>query len=350
MQVEKKNILVNGDNYMKKALITGITGQDGSYLAEFLLEKGYEVHGLIRRNSDFDHPNTVNIKNHVTFHNGDLSDGNNIRNLLDKIRPDEVYNLAAQSHVKVSFDMPECTGDINALGALRILDAIRALKLQNTTRFYQASTSEMFGVTTEKPQNENTRFYPGSPYSVAKLYAYWITVNYRESYGIFGCNGILFNHESPRRGELFVTRKITKAFANIVAGKQKVLELGNMNSLRDWGHAKDYVRAMWLMLQHNKPDDYVVATGVQSSIREFCDLTANYFNIKLIWEGNGINEVARNESIGDIIIKVNPDFYRPVDVVDLLGDTTKINNILNWYPEYNLQALVNDMCKNDSLL
>jgi GDPmannose 4,6-dehydratase len=332
---------------MNKALITGVAGQDGSYLAEMLLDKGYEVHGLIRRSSNFDHPNTINIRDRVTFHNGDLSDSNNIRNLLDKIRPTEIYNLAAQSHVKVSFEMPELTGDVNALGPLRILDSIRSLRMQDETRFYQASTSEMFGIQKYNPQNEETPFYPGSPYSAAKLYAYWITVNYRESYNIFGCNGLLFNHESPRRGELFVTRKITKAFANMALGKQKVLELGNMDSYRDWGHAKDYVRAMWMMLQHDKPDDYVVATGVQSSIREFCNLTAEYFNIKLNWEGEGIDEVARNAATGDIMIQVNPAFYRPVDVVNIQGDATKVRKVLNWSPEYNLQALVNDMCQTD---
>ena len=332
---------------MNKALITGVAGQDGSYLAEMLLDKGYEVHGLIRRSSNFDHPNTINIRDRVTFHNGDLSDSNNIRNLLDKIRPTEIYNLAAQSHVKVSFEMPELTGDVNALGPLRILDSIRSLRMQDETRFYQASTSEMFGIQKYNPQNEETPFYPGSPYSAAKLYAYWITVNYRESYNIFGCNGLLFNHESPRRGELFVTRKITKAFANMALGKQKVLELGNMNSLRDWGHAKDYVRAMWMMLQHDKPDDYVVATGVQSSIREFCTLTAEYFNIKLNWEGEGVDEVARNAATGEVMIQVNPAFYRPVDVVNIQGDASKVRKVLNWTPKYNLQDLVNDMCKTD---
>jgi len=332
---------------MKKALITGVAGQDGSYLAEMLLDKGYEVHGLIRRSSNFDHPNTINIRDRVTFHNGDLSDSNNIRNLLDKIRPTEIYNLAAQSHVKVSFEMPELTGDVNALGPLRILDSIRSLHMEKETRFYQASTSEMFGIQKYNPQNEDTPFYPGSPYSAAKLYAYWITVNYRESYGIFGCNGLLFNHESPRRGELFVTRKITKAFANMALGKQKVLELGNMDSLRDWGHAKDYVRAMWMMLQHDTPDDYVVATGVQSSIREFCNLTAEYFNIKLKWEGTGVDEVARNAATGEVMIQVNPAFYRPVDVVNIQGDATKVRKVLNWTPEYDLQDLVNDMCETD---
>ena len=335
---------------MKKALITGVAGQDGSYLAEFLLDKGYEVHGLIRRSSNFDHPNTINIRNRVTFHNGDLTDSNNLRNLIDKIRPEEIYNLAAQSHVKVSFEMPELTGDVNALGPLRILDTIHALKMEKETKFYQASTSEMFGITKYNPQNEDTPFYPGSPYSVAKLYAYWITVNYRESYGIFGCNGLLYNHESPRRGELFVTRKITKAFANMVLGKQDVLELGNINSKRDWGHAKDYIRAMWMMLQHDKPDDYVVATGVQSSIRDFCNLTAEYFDIKLDWEGEGVNEVARNSATGKIMIRINPGFYRPVDVTDIQGDATKVRKVLNWSPEYNLQALVNDMCQTDLAL
>jgi len=332
---------------MKKALITGIAGQDGSYLAELLLDKGYEVHGLIRRSANFDHPNIQNVKDQVKFHNGDLSDSNSIRNLIDKVRPDEIYNLAAQSHVKVSFDMPELTGDTNALGPLRILDSIRSLKMTNDTKFYQASTSEMFGIQKFNPQKEDTPFYPGSPYSAAKLYAYWITVNYRESYKIFGCNGLLFNHESPRRGELFVTRKITKAFANMVLGKQKVLELGNMDSLRDWGHAKDYVRAMWMMLQHDTPDDYVVATGIQSSIRDFCNLTAQYFGITLKWEGSGVDEVARNAATGDIMIQVNPEFYRPVDVVNIQGDASKVRDVLGWKPEYTLQDLVNDMCETD---
>jgi GDPmannose 4,6-dehydratase len=332
---------------MKRALITGIAGQDGSYLAELLLDKGYEVHGLIRRSANFDHPNIQEVKDRVKFHNGDLSDANSIRNLIDNVRPTEIYNLAAQSHVKVSFEMPELTGDTNALGPLRILDSIRSLKMVDDVKFYQASTSEMFGIQKFNPQKEDTPFYPGSPYSAAKLYAYWITVNYRESYKIFGCNGLLFNHESPRRGELFVTRKITKAFANMVLGKQKVLELGNMDSLRDWGHAKDYVRGMWMMLQHDKPDDYVVATGVQSSIRDFCNLTAEHFGIKLLWEGSGVDEVARNSVTGDVMIRVNPEFYRPVDVVNIQGDATKVREVLGWQPEYTLQDLVRDMCEND---
>lgn len=332
---------------MNKALITGIAGQDGSYLAELLLEKGYEVHGLMRRSANFDHPNITNIKDKVKFHHGDLGDGNSIRNLIDKVRPTEIYNLAAQSHVKVSFEMPELTGDTNALGPLRILDSIHSLKMEKETKFYQASTSEMFGIQKFNPQNEETPFYPGSPYSAAKLYAYWITINYRESYNIFGCNGLLFNHESPRRGELFVTRKITKAFANMVLGKQQILELGNMNSLRDWGHAKDYVRAMWLMLQHDKPDDYVIATDSQASIRDFCNLTAQHFGIQLDWEGEGINEIARNRATGQIMIKVNPDYYRPVDVTDIQGDSSKARRVLGWKPEFTLQDLVNDMCKHD---
>ncbi|NDB57455.1 GDP-mannose 4,6-dehydratase [bacterium] len=332
---------------MKRALITGIAGQDGSYLAELLLDKGYEVHGLIRRSANFDHPNIQEVKDRVKFHNGDLSDANSIRNLIDNVRPTEIYNLAAQSHVKVSFEMPELTGDTNALGPLRILDSIRSLKMVDDVKFYQASTSEMFGIQKFNPQKEDTPFYPGSPYSAAKLYAYWITVNYRESYKIFGSNGLLFNHESPRRGELFVTRKITKAFANMVLGKQKVLELGNMDSLRDWGHAKDYVRAMWMMLQHDTPDDYVVATGVQSSIRDFCNLTAEHFGIKLLWEGTGVNEVARNSVGGDVMIRVNPEFYRPVDVVNIQGDATKVREVLGWQPQYSLQDLVRDMCEND---
>jgi GDPmannose 4,6-dehydratase len=332
---------------MKKALITGIAGQDGSYLAELLLSKGYEVHGLIRRSANFDHVNIADIKNDVEFHNGDLGDSNSIRNLIDKVKPDEIYNLAAQSHVKVSFDMPELTGNTNALGPLRILDAIRALHMEDHTKFYQASTSEMFGIQKYNPQKEDTPFYPGSPYSAAKLYAYWITINYRESYKIFGCNGILFNHESPRRGELFVTRKITKAFANIVLGKQSHLELGNLDSLRDWGHAKDYVKAMWQMLQQPVADDYVIATGVQTSIREFCQYAGEYFGMDLVWSGTGVDEIATDTKTGKVIIRINPEFYRPVDVVNIQGDATKARTVLGWAPEHTLQDLVNDMCKSD---
>lgn len=329
---------------MKKAFITGITGQDGSYLADLLLHKGYEVHGLIRRNTNVNHPNISHIKNDIILHHGDLTDSPALSNCLNTIKPDEFYNLAAQSHVGISFDMPVATAEIDALGPLRALEAIRSSKLD--CKFYQASSSEMFGTVSHVPQNEQTPFHPGSPYGVAKLYAYWAVINYREGYNMFACNGILYNHESPRRGEMFVTRKITKAFANIVSGKQKFVELGNLNSLRDWGHAKDYVEAMWLMMQHTKADDFVIATGVQYSIRDFCNLTAKYFNINLHWEGSGLNEVAKNDS-GEVIVKVNPFYYRPVDVVNLLGDSTKARTALGWKPKYDLQALVNEMCEED---
>lgn len=332
---------------MKRALITGVAGQDGSYLAELLLDKGYEVHGLVRRTADAAHPNISHIKNHVSLHQSDLSDGNSLRSLIDEIRPDELYNLAAQSHVKVSFNAPVMTSDINALGPLRILDAIHSLKLEDHVRFYQACTSEMFGVSKFCPQNETTPFCPGSPYGVSKLYAYWITVNYRESYNMYACNGILFNHESPRRGETFVTRKITRAFARMVLGKQHVLELGNLDSKRDWGHARDYVRAMWMMMQVDRPDDYVVSTGVQSSIREFCKLTAEYYDIDLQWEGTGADEIGRNARTGQVLIRINPAYYRPVDVVNLLGDATKIKETLGWEPNYTLQQLAHDMCESD---
>jgi GDPmannose 4,6-dehydratase len=331
---------------MKTAFVTGVTGQDGSYLAEMLLEKGYQVYGLIRRSADVNHANLSQVKDKLIFHQCDLTDNNRIHNLLDQIRPDEIYNLAAQSHVKVSFDMPTLTAEVNAIGPLRILDAVRALGLTQT-RIYQASTSEMFGIVKEAPQNEQTPFYPGSPYGVAKLYAHWIMINYRESYNMFACNGILYNHESPRRGEMFVTRKITKAFANIMAGNQDVLELGNLNSLRDWGHARDYVHAMWLMLQQDTPDDYIIATGVQASVRTFCDYTANFFNISLEWEGEGINEIARDRQTGRELIRVNPKWYRPVDVINLLGDPSKARTKLGWIPKCNLEKLVNEMCEND---
>jgi GDPmannose 4,6-dehydratase len=329
------------------ALITGIAGQDGSYLAELLLSKGYQVHGLIRRSSNYDHPNISNIKDQVTFHTGDLGDGNNIRNLIDQIRPTEIYNLAAQSHVKVSFEMPELTGNINALGPLRILDAIRSLKMESDVKFYQASTSEMFGLAKTATQNEDTPFYPGSPYSCAKLYAHYITVNYRQSYKMFGCSGILFNHESPRRGELFVTRKVTKAFANIKAGLQSHVELGNLDSLRDWGHAADYVEAMWQMLQAPEADDYVVATGEQHSIREFCNISADYFGMKLEWAGSGLDETATDVNTGQVVLRVNPAYYRPVDVVNICGDSAKIRNTLGWRPRHTFTDLVSSMCEYD---
>lgn len=329
---------------MKKAFITGITGQDGSYLADFLLEKGYEVHGLVRRISSANYPNIAHIKNDLILHNGDLTDNAALANCLLKIQPDEIYNLAAQSHVKLSFEMPIVTAEIDALGPLRILEAIRSLELN--TKFYQASTSEMFGVNISVPQNEQTPFHPGSPYGVAKLYAHWIVHNYRHSYNMFASTGILYNHESPRRGEMFVTRKITKAFANICVGKQEFVELGNLDSLRDWGHAKDYVEAMWLILQHDQPDDFVIATGKQYSIRDFCNLTAKYFGMSLTWEGVGIDEVARDAN-GVIRIRVNENLYRPVDVINLLGDPTKAKTLLNWKPKYDIHSLVNEMCEED---
>lgn len=330
---------------MKKALVTGVTGQDGSYLAEFLLDKGYEVHGIIRRNSDSNHQNIRNIKNEIILHQADLTDGICISSVLERIQPHEVYNLAAQSHVKISFNLPQHTADVDALGPLRLLEAIRSLKLN--CKFYQASTSEMFGMVESCPQNEQTPFRPASPYGCAKLFAHWMLVNYRMGYNMFACSGILFNHESPRRGELFVTKKITKAFANIAVGNHQILELGNIDSLRDWGHAKDYVRAMWMMLQQETPDDYVISTGNQVSVRDFCSFAAKYFNMDLVWEGTGLDEIARDNKTGNIVIKINPDFYRPVDVVNLLGDATKAKTVLGWEPIYSLEDLVNDMCSSD---
>jgi GDPmannose 4,6-dehydratase len=329
---------------MKRAFITGVTGQDGSYLAELLLEKGYEVHGLVRRISTVNNPNIEHIKNDLILHNGDLTDSAAISNCLASIQPDEVYNLAAQSHVKLSFEMPIATAEIDGIGPLRILEAIRSVKLN--CKFYQASTSEMFGTNINVPQNETTPFHPGSPYGVAKLYAHWIVANYRSSYNMFASTGILYNHESPRRGEMFVTRKITKAFANILRGKQDCVELGNLDSLRDWGHAKDYVEAMWLILQHHEPDDFVIATGEQITIREFCNLVANYFGVELTWEETGLNEVARDKN-GKVWVRINEKYYRPVDVVNLLGDPTKAKSLLNWKPKYNLASLVAEMCEED---
>ena len=329
---------------MKKALITGITGQDGSYLAELLLEKNYEVHGLVRRNSNVNaaFPNIKNFVNDVTLHYGDLSDGTNLHNIISRVVPDEIYNLAAQSHVHVSFEVPEFTADSNGVGVLRLLEAVRAQQNPDI-RFYQASTSEMFGQVQEVPQRENTPFYPRSPYGVAKLYAYWITVNYRESYGLYAANGILFNHESPRRGEIFVTRKVTKAFQRMMTGKQDVLELGNLDALRDWGHAEDFVEGMWRVLQQDKPDDYVLATGIQHSVRQFCELVAQEYNINLVWHGTGLDEVGVDSATGRTLIKVNPDFYRPADVNTLLGDSTKARTVLGWNPKHDLQSLVKDM-------
>lgn len=349
---------------MKKALITGITGQDGSYLAELLLEKGYEVHGIKRRASSF---NTERIDHiyedpHVEdgrfkLHYGDLSDTSNLTRIISEVQPDEVYNLGAQSHVAVSFESPEYTADVDAIGTLRLLEAIRFLGLEKKTRFYQASTSELYGLVQEVPQKETTPFYPRSPYAAAKMYAYWITVNYRESYGMYACNGILFNHESPRRGETFVTRKITRALANISQGVQECLYLGNMDALRDWGHAKDYVRMQWMMLQQDEADDFVIATGKQISVREFVQLSAREAGIELEFSGEGVDEIATvkwrdvekapavNE--GDVIVKVDPRYFRPAEVETLLGDPTKAKEKLGWVPEITVEEMCAEMVAND---
>jgi GDPmannose 4,6-dehydratase len=350
----------------KVALITGITGQDGSYLAEFLLEKGYIVHGIKRRASSF---NTQRIDHiyqdphiehaNLVLHYGDLTDSSNLIRLIQEIQPDEIYNLAAQSHVAVSFESPEYTADVDALGALRILEAIRLLRLENKVRFYQASTSELYGMVQETPQRETTPFYPRSPYAVAKLYAYWITVNYRESYGMFACNGILFNHESPRRGETFVTRKITRGLANIAQGLDKCLYMGNLDSLRDWGHAKDYVRMQWLMLQQGEAKDYVIATGQQYSVRQFITWAAKNLGISIEFEASGLSEVgvvkkitgndAPMVSVGDVIVRIDSRYYRPAEVETLLGDATKAKEELGWTPEINVQDMCMEMVSADLL-
>lgn len=336
---------------MKTALITGITGQDGSYLAELLLEKGYKVHGIIRRNSTSDC--TDRIKELLTNPNikldyGDLSDFSNVTSIIQETQPDEVYNLAAQSHVKVSFSNSLYTTDVDAVGVVRLLEAIRVLGLIDKTKFYQASTSELFGKVQEVPQKETTPFYPRSPYGVSKLYGFWITKNYRESYNLFGCNGILFNHESPRRGELFVTRKITKTLSEIKNGKRKgPLELGNLDAKRDWGHAKDYVRSMWMMLQHDSPDDYVVSMEQQHSVRDFVNIACKYIGFDIEWYGGGIDEVAIDKNTNKILVQINPDYYRPAEVESLVGDCTKAKNILKWKPEYSFENLVEEMCKSD---
>ena len=330
---------------MKKvALITGITGQDGSYLAELLLEKGYEVHGIVRRASI---SNTERIdhlleKNLITIHDGDLSDSSGLIRLVSEIQPDEIYNLAAQSHVGTSFDAPEYTGDIDALGVLRLLEAIHVLHLEKKTKFYQASTSELYGKVVEAPQNELTPFWPYSPYAVAKQYGFWMVREYREAYGIFAVNGILFNHESPRRGENFVTRKITLAAARIKEGLQDHLELGNLDSLRDWGYAKDYVECMWLIMQHKQPDDFVIATGVQHTVREFTTLAFHYLGIELEWKGTGIDEKGYDKATGKMLVCVNEKFYRPTDVVNLWGDPTKAKSILGWNPQ---KTSYEELCK-----
>ena len=337
----------------KIALITGITGQDGSYLTELLLEKNYIVHGIIRRSSN---DNTTRIRHlleknenkSIFLHYGDLTQSTNILRIIKEVLPDEIYNLGAQSHVQVSFDTPEYTAQTDALGPLRILEAVRLLNLTKQTKIYQASTSELYGLIQESPQSELTPFYPRSPYGVAKLYAYWITVNYRESYGIYACNGILFNHESPRRGETFVTRKITRGLTRIAAGIQDCLYMGNINSLRDWGHAKDYVEMQWRMLQQEKPEDYVIASGQMTSVRKFIEISAKELNWGGIdWEGEGVNEIGKRKDNGKIVIRISPKFYRPAEVETLLGDATKAHKQLGWKPTKNIKDLINEMIESD---
>jgi GDPmannose 4,6-dehydratase len=349
---------------MKKALITGITGQDGSYLAELLIEKGYEVHGIKRRASSLntqriDHiyqdPHEKNKK--LYLHYGDLTDTSNLTRILSEVQPDEVYNLGAQSHVAVSFESPEYTADVDAIGTLRLLEAIRFLGLEKKTRFYQASTSELYGLVQETPQSETTPFHPRSPYAVAKMYAYWITVNYREAYGMYACNGILFNHESPRRGETFVTRKITRGLANIAQGIESCLYMGNIDAMRDWGHAKDYVRMQWMMLQQDVAEDFVIATGVQHSVREFINWSAAELGITLRFEGEGVDEVgivteitgdhAPALNVGDVILKIDPRYFRPAEVETLLGDPSKAKEKLGWTPEITVQEMCAEMVQSD---
>jgi GDPmannose 4,6-dehydratase len=329
---------------MKVALITGITGQDGSYLAELLLEKGYEVHGIIRRSSLINTHRIDGIYDRLSLHYGDLTDSTNLVRVIQKVQPDEIYNLGAQSHVKVSFEMPEYTADVDAVGTLRVLEAVRLLGMEDRVRIYQASTSELYGLVQETPQKETTPFYPRSPYGVAKLYGYWITKNYREAYGMYACTGILFNHESPRRGETFVTRKITQALSKISVGLQDCLYLGNLNARRDWGHAKDFVEAMWLMLQQDKPDDYVIATGVQYSVKDFVEEAAPYFGMKIVWMGEGLNEFGYDLNTKKKVIRVNPKYFRPAEVETLLGDASKAKENLGWEPKISFKQLVEDMC------
>ena len=335
---------------MKKALITGVTGQDGSYLAEFLLEKGYDVHGIIRRSSVDYRERIAHLegKPHFHLHYGDMGDSMGLMAVISSVRPDEIYNLAAQSHVQVSFDAPEFTADVDATGVLRVLEAVRLSGLKDTCRIYQASTSELYGKVEEVPQNEKTPFHPFSPYAVAKLYGFWITKEYREAYNMFCCSGILFNHESERRGETFVTRKITLAAARIAQGKQEKLYLGNMDSLRDWGYAKDYVECMWSILQNDKPEDFVIATGVQHSVREFCQLAFHHAGIELEFKGKGLEEKGIDKATGKVLVEVSPDFYRPTDVVNLWGDPTKAKNELGWNPtKTSFEELVQIMVKHD---
>jgi GDPmannose 4,6-dehydratase len=339
---------------MKRALVTGVTGQDGAYLTEFLLNKGYEVHGIKRRASSFntarvDHlyrdPHEADVR--FLMHYGDLTDSTNIIRIIQEVQPDEIYNLAAQSHVKVSFETPEYTANTDGLGTLRILEAVRILKLEEKCRFYQASTSELYGKVQEVPQKESTPFYPRSPYAVAKLYAYWITVNYREAYGIYACNGILFNHESPIRGETFVSRKITRALARINTGLQDTLYIGNLDARRDWGHARDYVEMQWLMMQQDAPEDFVIATGEHFSVREFIEAAAQKLDISLRWEGEGLDEKGINEDTGRIIVAVDPSYFRPTEVQDLLGDASKARKKLGWKPRISFQELVSEMVEAD---
>ena len=342
-------------SHNKKALITGITGQDGSYLVEFLLNKNYEVHGIKRRSSSFNTQRIDHIfqdphenKNNFYLHYGDLTDSTSLIRIISEIQPDEIYNLGAQSHVAVSFESPEYTANSDALGTLRILEAIKILGLKDKTRFYQASTSELYGLVQEIPQNEKTPFYPRSPYAVAKLYAHWIVINYREAYKLYACNGILFNHESPRRGETFITRKITRGLTRIKYGIEKILYLGNLNALRDWGHAKDYVEMQWMMLQQERPEDFVIATGKQESVRKFVELTAielGWQGIK--WEGVGMDEVGRRMDNGEIVIKIDKNYFRPSEVETLLGDASKAREKLGWEPKINLKQLISEMVKND---
>tara|TARA_A100001388_G_scaffold252417_1_gene214882 strand:+ start:100 stop:1155 length:1056 start_codon:yes stop_codon:yes gene_type:complete len=346
---------------MKKALITGITGQDGSYLAEFLLQKGYEVHGIKRRSSSFNTSRIDHIYSdpHIEdskfiLHYGDLTDSTNLIRIIQQVKPDEIYNLGAQSHVAVSFETPEYTANSDALGTLRILEAIRILGLEKHTKFYQASTSELYGLIQESPQTEKTPFYPRSPYAVAKLYSYWIAINYREAYGIFACNGILFNHESPRRGETFVTRKITRGLTRIDKGLENCIYLGNIDAKRDWGHAKDYVEMQWMMLQIDEPEDFVIATGRMESVRKFCELTANALGWNkgqnttgIIWENRGLNEIGRRYDTNDIVIRMDKRYYRPTEVEELLGDASKAEKKLGWKPRISLESLISEMVNEE---
>jgi len=327
------------------ALITGITGQDGSYLAELLLEKGYDVHGIIRRSSSINTDRIDHIYPRINLHYGDLTDSSSLIRLIQEIKPTEIYNLAAQSHVKVSFEIPEYTGQVDAIGTLRILEAVRLLGMEKDVRIYQASTSELYGLVQQTPQSETTPFYPRSPYGVAKLYGFWIVKNYREAYNMHCSSGILFNHESPRRGETFVTRKITRGLSRISTGYQSCIELGNLNAKRDWGHAKDFVEAMWLMLQEPEPDDYVIATGEQYSVRQFVETAAPYFGIRITWEGEGLNEVGVDQD-GIVRIRVNERYFRPAEVETLLGDSSKARKKLGWKPKFTFEKLVEDMCIN----